>query len=176
MATTTTATDAPATLDALMKELKAVRKEIRKIRQHIEDPTGEKQEARTKNNGFNKPQKVTDALRSFLSLGPEDMISRSQVSNHMNKYFETNGLKAGQKITLDDKLKALLEVPEGVQLTFLNLQHYLSKHYIKEVVEKKPRAKKVPETPVSGDATTETAAPPKEKKVRPKVAKPAAAA
>jgi upstream activation factor subunit UAF30 len=164
------ATDTPVTLDALMKEMKAVRKEIRKIRQHIEDPTGEKQEARTKNNGFNKPQRVTDALRTFLSLGPEELISRSQVSNHMNKYFEANGLKAGQKISLDEKLKALLEVPEGVQLTFLNLQHYLSKHYIKEEVEKKPRAKTAPE-PTSADPS-----PPKEKKVRPKVAKPAVAA
>ena len=168
-----TTTDVPVTLDALMKELKAVRKEIRKIRQHIEDPTGEKQEARTKNNGFNKPQKVTDALKTFLSLADGEMISRSQVSNHMNKYFEANNLKAGQKITLDDKLKALLEVPEGTQLTFLNLQHYLSKHYIKdETAEKKPRAKKVPATPVGDDAA---AAPPKEKKVRPKVAKPATA-
>jgi chromatin remodeling complex protein RSC6 len=173
---TTTATDAPVTLDALMKELKAVRKEIRKIRQHIEDPTGEKQEARTKNNGFNKPQKVTDALRGFLSLGPEEMISRSQVSNHMNKYFETNGLKAGQKITLDDKLKALLEVPEGVQLTFLNLQHYLSKHYIKEEVEKKPRAKKAAPAAAPPTEGATAAEPPKEKKVRPKVAKPAATA
>jgi|APCry1669189534_1035231.scaffolds.fasta_scaffold03504_9 upstream activation factor subunit UAF30 len=174
-----TTTDAPVTLDALMKELKAVRKEIRKIRQHIEDPTGEKQEARTKNNGFNKPQKVTDALRGFLSLGPEEMISRSQVSNHMNKYFETHGLKAGQKITMDDKLKALLEVPEGVQLTFLNLQHYLSKHYIKdETAEKKPRAKKAAPAaaPPTEGATAAAAEPPKEKKVRPKVAKPAATA
>jgi upstream activation factor subunit UAF30 len=169
-----TTTDVPVTLDALMKELKAVRKEIRKIRQHIEDPTGEKQEARTKNNGFNKPQKVTDALKTFLSLADGELISRSQVSNHMNKYFEANNLKAGQKITLDEKLKALLEVPEGTQLTFLNLQHYLSKHYIKdETAEKKPRAKKVPATPVGEDATP---AAPKEKKVRPKVAKPAATA
>jgi chromatin remodeling complex protein RSC6 len=92
----------------------------------------------------------------------------------MNKYFEANNLKAGQKISLDDKLKALLEVPEGTQLTFLNLQHYLSKHYIKdETVEKKPRAKKVPATPV-GEASADVA-PPKEKKVRPKVAKPATA-
>jgi len=165
------ATDTPVTLDALMKEMKAVRKEIRKIRQHIEDPTGEKQEARTKNNGFNKPQKVTDALRVFLNLAEGEMISRSQVSNHMNKYFEANNLKAGQKISLDDKLKALLEVPEGTQLTFLNLQHYLGKHYIKDETAKKPRAKKVPEVePESAPAL------PKEKKVRPKVVKPPAAA
>jgi upstream activation factor subunit UAF30 len=162
------ATDTPVTLDALMKEMKAVRKEIRKIRQHIEDPTGEKQEARVKNNGFNKPQRVTDMLRTFLSLGPDELISRSQVSNHMNKYFEANSLKAGQKISLDDKLKTLLEVPEGVQLTFLNLQHYLSKHYIKEETEKKPRVKKVP-VEVAEATSTVT---PKEKKVRPKVVKP----
>jgi upstream activation factor subunit UAF30 len=171
-----TTTDVPVTLDALMKELKAVRKEIRKIRQHIEDPTGEKQEARTKNNGFNKPQKVTDALKTFLSLADGEMISRSQVSNHMNKYFEANNLKAGQKITLDDKLKALLEVPEGTQLTFLNLQHYLSTHYIKEEVEKKPRAKKAAAATDAPVTEAAAAAPPKEKKVRPKVAKPAATA
>lgn len=174
-----TTTDIPVTLDSLMKELKAVRKDVRKIRQYIEDPTGEKQEARTKNNGFNKPQKVTDTLRVFVGLAEGEMISRSQVSNFMNKYFEANGLKNGQKISLDEKLKALLEVPEGTQLTFLNLQHYLSKHYIKEetTTEKKPRAKKVPATPVGeepGAASTD-AAPPKEKKVRPKVAKPATA-
>jgi hypothetical protein len=35
--------DPTVTLDALMKELKALRKEVRKIRAHIEDPTGAKQ-------------------------------------------------------------------------------------------------------------------------------------
>jgi len=174
-----TTTPVPVTLDEIMKELKATRKEVRKIRQFIEDPTGEKQEARVKNNGFNKPQKVTDALRVFVGLQEGEMISRSQVSNFMNKYFEANGLKNGQKINMDDKLKTLLEVPENVQLTFLNLQHYLSKHYIKEekpVTEKKPRAKKVTETPAPAPAPVETAEPPKEKKVRPKVAKPTATA
>jgi len=172
-----TATDVPVTLDELMKELKAVRKEVRKIRQFIEDPTGEKQEARTKNNGFNKPQKITEALRTFLELPEGTLISRSQVSNHMNKYFEAQKLKNGQKINMDDKLKSLLEVPEGVQLTFLNLQHYLSKHYIKEekpATEKKPRAPKAAAAPAApAEATTEA---PKEKKIRPKVAKPAATA
>jgi hypothetical protein len=73
MATTTT-TPVPVTLDEIMKELKATRKEVRKIRQFIEDPTGEKQEARVKNNGFNKPQKVTDALRVFVGLQEGEMI------------------------------------------------------------------------------------------------------
>ena len=42
MATTTTT----VTFDDLMKELKAIRKDLRKIKAHIEDPTGEKKVSR----------------------------------------------------------------------------------------------------------------------------------
>jgi predicted RNase H-like nuclease (RuvC/YqgF family) len=45
-------------IEALAKELRTLHKDVRKIRQHFEDPTGEKKEARAKNNGFNKPQKA----------------------------------------------------------------------------------------------------------------------
>lgn len=154
----------PVTLDDLAKELKALRKDVRKIRQHIEDPTGEKQAARTQNNGFNKPLGVSDKLRAFLSLGADEKISRSQVTRRVNEYVEAKGLKAGQNISLDAALKDILEVPEGVQVTFLNIQKYINPHYIKEVkpeTEKKPRAKK-------------DDAPPTEKKSRPKVEKKAA--
>jgi chromatin remodeling complex protein RSC6 len=156
----------PITLETLDKKIEALRKDIRKIRQYIEDPSGEKAAARSANNGFNKPQKVSAELRTFLGLGPDELISRAQVGNHMNKYFETHGLKEGQKINMDDKLKALLDVPPDIQLTFLNIQRYMNKHYVKEPkpegAEKKPRAKKTDEAA--------PAEPPKEKKSRPKVA------
>ena len=41
------------------KEFKSIRKELRKIRQHIEDPTGEKAQIRSQNNGFRKPQNIS---------------------------------------------------------------------------------------------------------------------
>lgn len=154
----------PVTLDDIAKELKALRKDVRKIRQHIEDPTGEKQAARTQNNGFNKPLDVSDKLRAFLSLGADEKISRSQVTRKVNEYVEAKGLKAGQNISLDAALQDILQVPEGVQVTFLNIQKYINPHYVKEVkpeTEKKPRAKKAD-------------APPAEKKSRPKVEKKAA--
>lgn len=151
--------DAPITLDFLAKELKALRKDVRKIRQHIEDPTGEKQAARAQNNGFNKPLGVSDKLRAFLKLGPEDKISRSQVTRRVNEYVETKGLKSGQNISLDETLKDLLQVPEGVQVTFLNIQKYINPHYTKEPKPDKPKK------------AADPAAPPKEKKARPKVAK-----
>jgi chromatin remodeling complex protein RSC6 len=154
-----------ATLDDIAKEIKALRKDVRKIRQHIEDPTGEKQAARAQNNGFNKPLGVSEKLRAFLNLAADEKISRSQVTRKINEYVEAKGLKAGQNISMDASLNDLLQVPEGIQVTFLNIQKYINPHYIKEAkpeTEKKPRAKKADATP---------AEPPKEKKSRPKVAK-----
>jgi len=160
------------TLETLAKELKAVRKDLRRIRQHFEDPTGEKQAARAQNNGFNKPQNVTDKLRAFLGLAADEKVSRSQVTARINTYVTEKGLKAGQNISMDAALKDLLNPPDGVQVTFLNIQKYINPHYIKEVKpegEKKPREKK----PKAEAASAADA--PKEKKSRPKVAKTAAA-
>ena len=169
-------------IDALTKEVHALRKDMKKIRQHFEDPTGEKQAARVKNNGFNKPLGVSDKLRAFLGLAADEKISRSQVTRKMNEYVEAKGLKAGQNISLDDTMKDLLQVPEGIQVTFLNIQKYINPHYIKELKpegEKKPRAKKAAAEPAPGVITTPVESvsdAPKEKKLRPKVAKPAATA
>jgi len=175
MATPVTLETLNAALDAISKEQRALRKDVRKIRQYIEDPTGEKQEARAKNNGFNKPLGVSEKLRAFLGLAVDEKISRSQVTRKVNEYVEAKGLKAGQNISLDATLQDILQVPEGVQVTFLNIQKYINPHYIKEEkppTEKKPRAKKA-ETPAAADGATTEA--PKEKKMRPKVAKPATA-
>ena len=174
-----------AAIEAIAKEQRALRKDIRKIRQHFEDPTGEKHEARTKNNGFNKPLGVSEKLRAFLGLAADEKISRSQVTRKVNEYVEAKGLKAGQNISLDATLQDILQVPEGIQVTFLNIQKYINPHYIKEEkppTEKKPRAKKAaaeaPAAAAGGESTTPagSAEPPKEKKMRPKVAKPAAPA
>jgi upstream activation factor subunit UAF30 len=153
-------------IDALIKEIKALRKDMRKIRQHMEDPQGEKAKARAANNGFNKPMKLSDKLRAFLELGPEDMLSRSQVTRKVNEYVEAKGLKNGQKISLDAVLQDLLAVPEGIQVTFLNIQKFINPHYIKE-----PAPVKEPKPPKPEDP----AVPPKEKKLRPKVVKVATA-
>jgi upstream activation factor subunit UAF30 len=173
MATPVTLETLNAALDAIAKEQRALRKDIRKIRQHFEDPTGEKHEARTKNNGFNKPLGVSDKLRAFLGLAADEKISRSQVTRKVNEYVEAKGLKAGQNISLDATLQDILQVPEGVQVTFLNIQKYINPHYLKDpnAPEKKPRVKKE----VTGAGPSDVA-PPKEKKMRPKVAKPAATA
>ena len=151
-------------------DLKTILKLLRKIRAHQEDPTGEKAKARAANNGFNRNLEVSPELREFLSLGPEDTVSRSEVTRRINTYINENGLKHpdnGRMIILDNKLLKLLEPPDGVQVTFLNIQKYLSKHYVKK--ESGASAPEVPPaaTAQASDSTAvETPAPVKKKVVR----------
>ena len=83
-------------------------------------------------NGFNKPLDVSEELRKFLKLAAGEQISRSQVTKKVNEYVTEKGLKQGQNINLDAALKSLLDPPEGTQVTFLNIQKYINKHYVKK--------------------------------------------
>ncbi len=126
-------------LAALRTDVKNLTKIIRKIKSTQEDPDGEKAKARAANNGFNRKQDVTPKLRAFLELPTEELISRSEVTKFINKYITEKGLKHpdnGRQIVLDDKLRDLLAPPADVVVTYLNLQKYLSPHYIKKEVEK----------------------------------------
>ena len=123
-----------AELADLHKEHKSMMKMLRKMKTAQEDPTGEKAKARAANNSFNKFVEITSELREFLALPTDEQISRSQVSKRMNVYVTENNLKHPDNkriIILDDKLKSLLKPEEGVQVTFQNIQKYLSPHYVK---------------------------------------------
>lgn len=119
---------------AIRNDIKSLAKIVRKIRATQEDPTGEKTANRAKNNGFNREQKISEELRVFLDYPKDKLVSRSAVTRAVNKYVKDNGLKHpdnGRVLVLDKKLKELLKPPEGEQVTYLNLQKYLSPHYTK---------------------------------------------
>ena len=121
-------------LAAIRSELKSLTKLVRKVKAKQDDPNGEKAKKRAENNGFNRKQKVSDKLRAFLGLKKSELISRSEVTKAINKYITDKGLKHpdnGRVLVMDDKLKNLLE-PGDTQATYLNLQKFLSPHYIKE--------------------------------------------
>ena len=150
-------------LTALRSEMKSLAKIVRKIRSTQEDPTGEKAAERSKNNGFNRLNEVDSTLREFLGLAEGEMISRSDATRRVNQYVKDNNLKHpdnARVIILDDKLKALLNPPEDVQVTVLTIQKYLSPHFVKaEAPAKAPKAPKDPKT------TEASAAPEPAKKV-----------
>ena len=142
-------------IQKLTSDVKALHRDVRKIRQVIDDPTGEKADARSKNNGFKKPMDIDDALRTFLGLEAGAQISRSEVTKAIDAYAVANNLKKGKVIDIDEKLKALLNPPEGAEVSYLKLQHYLAPHYIKAVVApseakpKKPRVKAAAPAPAA---------------------------
>lgn len=122
-------------LTAIRNEIKTLTKLVRKIKNTQEDPDGEKAKKRSENNGFNRKQEITPKLRAFLSLPEGELISRSEVTKFINKYITEKGLKHpenGRQIILDDILKDLLAPPADVQVTYLNLQKFLSPHYVKK--------------------------------------------
>jgi len=150
-----------AELLEIKNSIKALTKILRKLKTSQDDPDGEKAKARANNNGFNRPLEVSEKLRTFLELGEGETISRSEVTRRINAYVTVNGLKHpenGRVIILDDKLKTLLEPPEGLQITFLNVQRYLSPHYVKvpKAPKEKPVAVTVPDTPPHDDAPPAT--------------------
>jgi chromatin remodeling complex protein RSC6 len=120
---------------ALRADVKALTKLVRKVKNIQEDPNGEKAKKRAENNGFNRKQEITPKLREFLGLPEGELISRSEVTKFINKYITDKGLKHpdnGRQLILDDKLKELLQPPADVTVTYLNLQKYLSPHYVKK--------------------------------------------
>ena len=141
--------DTTITLQTVIDEIKLLRKDLRKVKNLIEDPLGEKAKARSTTNGFNKPLDISEELRKFLKLAAGEQISRSQVTKKVNEYVTEKGLKQGQNINLDASLKAILDPPADVQVTFLNIQKYINKHYIKADKPVKEKA-----TPAAAAATT----------------------
>lgn len=157
---------------ALRKDVNALLKLVRKVRAHQEDPTGEKTKERSANNGFNRPMAVSPELREFLGLAEGETISRSNVTRKLTAYIKENGLKHpdnGRILILDEKLTKLLKPPEGVQVTFLNVQKYLSPHYTKIEDEASTSA------PAPAPAAAVPSTPAKPKAARPTVKKAATA-
>ena len=85
-------------------------------------------------SGFVKPTKISDELASFLGKTKDSMMARTEVTRDINKYIRTNNLqdkKNGRKIIPDAKLASLLKISNEEELTYFNLQRYMSPHFAK---------------------------------------------
>ena len=87
-------------------------------------------------SGFVKPTKISDELASFLGKDKGSEMARTEVTRDINKYIRTNNLQDkdnGRKINPDSKLAALLKLSKTDELTYFNLQRYMSPHFAKAV-------------------------------------------
>jgi len=87
-------------------------------------------------SGFVKPTKISDELASFLGKDIGTEMARTEVTRDINKYIRAHSLQDkenGRKINPDDKLAALLKLNKSDELTYFNLQRYMSPHFAKAV-------------------------------------------
>ena len=89
-------------------------------------------------SGFVKPTKISDELAKFLEKPTGTEMARTEVTRDINKYIRTHNLQDkenGRKINPDTKLAALLKLKKTDELTYFNLQRYMSPHFAKATKE-----------------------------------------
>jgi len=87
-------------------------------------------------SGFVKPTKISDELASFLGKTTGTEMARTDVTREINAYIRENKLQDssnGRKINPDKKLATLLKLNTTDELTYFNLQKYMSPHFAKAV-------------------------------------------
>jgi upstream activation factor subunit UAF30 len=87
-------------------------------------------------SGFVKPTRISDELASFLDKPLGSEMARTDVTRDINTYIRSHDLQDkvnGRKINPDSKLAALLKIGSSDELTYFNLQKFMSPHFAKSV-------------------------------------------
>lgn len=85
-------------------------------------------------SGFVKPTLISDELAKFLSKPSGTEMARTEVTREINTYIRAHSLQDktnGRKINPDPALAGLLKIGSGEELTYFNLQRYMSPHFAK---------------------------------------------
>jgi upstream activation factor subunit UAF30 len=127
-------------LSVLISSLKADYRALEK-KQARELKLAQKQNSKRKRkagnrapSGFVKPTRISDELAKFLDKPSGSEMARTEVTRDINKYIRTHNLQDkdnGRKIIPDAKLAALLKLKKNDELTYFNLQRYMSPHFAK---------------------------------------------
>ena len=85
-------------------------------------------------SGFVKPTLISTELAVFLNKPEGSEMARTEVTREINKYIRSHDLQDkanGRKINPDTALRALLKLKNSDELTYFNLQRYMSPHFAK---------------------------------------------
>lgn len=97
-----------------------------------------KKKDRSKNrapSGFVKPALISKELASFLGKPVGTEMARTEVTREINSYIRAHKLQDpsnGRIINADSKLRKLLNLKKEDELTYFNLQRYMSPHFAKK--------------------------------------------
>jgi hypothetical protein len=127
-------------LSTLKSDFKTLEKSIARDLKAAQKSSGRKRKATNTNrqpSGFAKPTRISDELAKFLGKPVGTELARTGVSKEINAYIRTHNLQDktnGRLIHPDTKLASLLNIKNGEELTYFNLQRYMKHHFVKESV------------------------------------------
>jgi len=126
-------------LSAVMLDIRSIQKRSdRELKAALKSSNKRKNKNATRApSGFVKPTLISDQLADFLSKPHGSLLARTDVTREINAYIRANKLQDsanGRKINPDAKLKKLLAVKAEDELTYFNLQKFMSQHFKKTVV------------------------------------------
>lgn len=117
----------------LLKRVKQFKSDIVKILK-LRNLT-EKKERDISNSGFMKPVGVSERMRAFLELKPEELTRRLDITKRLCEYIKVNDLqdpRDRRNIVPDKVLRDLLNMTESEpHLTYYSIQQKLKDHIIK---------------------------------------------
>ncbi len=126
-------------LTNLRASFKQLEKKVNKELKQAQKLSKKKQaKANRKPSGFIKPTRISKELATFLGKDHGSEMARTEVTREINKYIVAHKLQDkdnGRKINPDKQLKALLKIKAKEELTYFNLQKYMSPHFAKSGVE-----------------------------------------
>lgn len=136
-------------ISALKTEYKALeRKWTKELKTSSKNGKKRKRSGNRAPSGFVKPTRISNELAGFLEKPEGTEMARTSVTRDINTYIRSNNLQDksnGRKINPDVKLATLLKLAPEDELTYFNLQKYMSIHFAKTV---KPEA--APVAPIAG--------------------------
>ena len=130
-------------LTAMRQQITSMLLEFRNLQKRTdrEMKTAQKASGKRKNknanrkpSGFVKPTLISDELANFLQKPVGSEMARTEVTREINGYIRAHDLQDkanGRKINPDTHLAALLKIGSGEELTYFNLQRYMSPHFAK---------------------------------------------
>jgi chromatin remodeling complex protein RSC6 len=83
-------------------------------------------------SGFAKPALISDSLCQFLGKPSGTEMARTEVTKYLTQYIKAHALQDAEnkrRINCDSALKSLLNVNDGDEVTYFNLQRYMKPHF-----------------------------------------------
>jgi chromatin remodeling complex protein RSC6 len=121
-------------INNLQKQIKLLEKNIKKQMKTLRKESSKgKNKGNRKPSGFAKPSKVTNELCEFMNKKEGTEIARTEVTRALCSYIKEHKLENTENskiIAPDDKLKTLLGIEEGQELTYFTIQKFMNKHFI----------------------------------------------